>query len=71
MSFAVEVGVRQGCGMSPWLFNTFMDGCMREMKHKVVNAGTKLRLNGEDWTVVTWLFVDDTVLLAESEGEMG
>ncbi len=31
-SFAVDVGVRQGCVMSPWLFNIFMDGCMRNMK---------------------------------------
>ncbi len=35
-SFAVDVGVRHGCVMSPWLFNIFMDGCMREMKCKVV-----------------------------------
>ncbi len=35
-SFAVDVEVRQGCVMSPWLFNIFMDGCMREMKCKVV-----------------------------------
>ncbi len=31
-SFAVEVGVRQGCVMSPWLINILMDECMREMK---------------------------------------
>ncbi len=53
-SFAVEVGVRQGCVMSPWLFHIFMDGCMREMKCKVVHKGAKLRLNGEVWSVVTW-----------------
>ncbi len=31
-SFSVEVGVRQGCVMSPWLFNIYMDGCIREVK---------------------------------------
>ncbi len=34
----------------------------------MVNAGAKLKLNGEDWSVVRCLFADDTVLLAESEG---
>ncbi len=68
-SFLVEVGVRQGCVMSPWLFNGFMDGCMKEMKCKVGNKGEKLRLNRDVWSVVTCLFADDTVLLAESEGD--
>ncbi len=43
---------------------------MREMKCKVVNMGAKLRLNGEVWSVVTCLFADDTLLLAESEVDL-
>ncbi len=31
-SFKLEVGVRQGCMMSPWLFSIYMDECIREMK---------------------------------------
>ncbi len=41
--------------MSPWLSNVFIDGCMREIKCKVVNAGAKLRLTAEVWSVVTCL----------------
>ena len=32
--FLVNVGLRQDCVMSPWLFNVYMDGVVRE-----VNAG--------------------------------
>ncbi len=60
-SFAVEVGVRQGCVMSSWLFNIFIDGFMRVMKDKVRNKGTTLRLIGEDWYAVTCRCADDTV----------
>ncbi len=67
-SFAVEVGVREGCVMSLWLLNIFMDVCMTEMKCKGVKTGAKSRLSGEVWSVVTCLFADGTVLLTESEG---
>ena len=30
--FPVNVGLRQGCVMSPWLFNVYMDGVVREVK---------------------------------------
>ncbi len=67
-SFSVEVGVRQGCVMSPWLFNIYMDGCIREMKVGVRYLGARLNVRGVEQSVVAGLYADDTVLLAESEG---
>ena len=32
--FLVNVGLRQGCVMSTWLFNVYMDGVVREVKAK-------------------------------------
>ena len=51
-SFPVEMGVRQGCVMAPWLFNIFMDGCMKDMKVKVGNVGARLKMDGGGWAVV-------------------
>ena len=31
-SFVVKMGLRQGCVMSPWMFNMFMDGVVREVQ---------------------------------------
>ncbi len=36
----------------------------------MVNEGEKLKLNGKGWSVVTCLFADGTVLLAQSEGHL-
>ena len=30
--YGVEVGLRQGCVIFPWLFNLFMDGVMRDIR---------------------------------------
>ena len=40
--FEVGVGLRQGCVMSPWLFNLFMDGVMREVREKVDDVGATM-----------------------------
>ncbi len=50
-SFAVGVGVRQGCVIPTWLFNIFIDGCMRKMKAKMGKTGAGLKLNGVNWSV--------------------
>ena len=44
MSFLIRVGVRHVWSL--WLFNTFLDGCMREIKAKVGNLGARLKMNG-------------------------
>ncbi len=67
-SFSVEVGVRQGCVMSPWLFHIYMDRCIREMKVRVWDLGARLNVRGVEQPVVAGLYADDTVLLAECKG---
>ncbi len=40
--FEIKVCLRQGCVMSPWLFNIYMDGVMREMKGKIGEVGVRM-----------------------------
>ena len=42
-SFEVKMGLRQGCVMSPWLFNMYMDGVVREVYIRVTGKGVKMR----------------------------
>ncbi len=67
-SFNLEVGVRQGCVMLLWLFNIYMDGCIREMRVRVWDLGARLNVRGVEQPLVVGLYADDTVLLAETEG---
>jgi len=69
--FPVKVGLRQGCVMSPWLFNIFMDGVVREVKARVREQGARMVYGGErKWEVSQLLFADDTALVADSKEKL-
>ena len=40
--FPINIGLRQGCVMSPWLFNVYMDGVVREVNVRVRGKGLEL-----------------------------
>ena len=40
--FMVNDGLRQGCVMSPWLFNVYMNGVVREVNVRVLWKGLEL-----------------------------
>ena len=41
--FRIGCGVRQGCIMSPWLFNVYMDEVMKEVKMGMGRKGRECR----------------------------
>ena len=54
--------------MSPWLFNVYMDGVVRELNVRVLGKGLELlSANGGRFEINQQLFADDTALLAGSE----
>ena len=59
--FHVHKGVRQGCTLSPWLFNVFIAKAAREANQDFT-SGVKLS-TGE---LEVLMFVDDMVVLAGS-----
>ena len=58
--------------MSPWLFNVYMDGVVREVNVRVL--GKRLELlsaNSGRFEINQLLFADGTALLADSEEKLG
>ena len=52
--------------MSPWLFNAYMDGVVRDVR--VLGKGLELlSANGGRFEINQLLFADDTALFADSE----
>ena len=63
--FLITRGVRQGCVISPWLFNIFMDKMIREAQEEF-DGGVQL----ETSNVNLVLFADDVMMLAEKCEDM-
>ena len=68
--FPVRVGLRQGCVMSPWLFNLFIDGMVREVNACVMGRGLGLVDERDCLWELNQLFADDTVFVADSEEKL-
>ena len=69
--FPVNVGLRQGCAISPWLFNVYRDGVVREVNVRVLGKRLELlNANGGRFEINQLLFADDTALVADSEEKL-
>ena len=63
--FGANQGLRQGCPLSPWLFNIFLDRVVRE---------AMVEFKGGVWLdsclIQILLFADDTVVMAQTEEDL-
>ena len=64
--FYIGKGVRQGCILSPWLFNFYAEYIMRNAGLEETQAGIKIA--GRN--INNLRYADDTSLMAESEEEL-
>ena len=69
--FPLNIVLRPGCVMSPWLFNVYMDGVVRHVNVRVLEKGLELQsVNGGRFKINQVLFADDTALVADSDEKL-
>ncbi len=50
--FPVQVGLWQGCVISPWLFNVYMDGVVRKVNARMLGRGLSVvNADGKEWNL--------------------
>ena len=64
--FLINVGARLGFIMSPWLFTLRIDAEVKEVQARTFGRQSELvNERGEHWVISQFLFVNETVILAE------
>ena len=64
--FQTGKGVRQGCILSPCLFNVYAEYTMRKARQDEARSGMKIAR----WNINNLRYADDTTHMAESEEEL-
>ena len=64
--FQIGKGVRQGCILSPYLFNFYAEYIMKNAGLEEAQAGIKIAWRN----INNFKYADDTTLMAESEEEL-
>ena len=60
----IKKGVRQGCSLSPVIFNAYLEKAIKEIKEKAPG----ISIHGERFTMIR--FADDIAVVAEIEGDL-
>ena len=68
--FRINSSLRQGCIMSPWLFNVYMDGVMKEVKMGMGCREVRFMEDGSEWRLTELLYVYDLVLCGYLEEDL-
>ena len=68
--FRIDSRVRQECIMSPWLFNVYMDGEMKEVKMGIGRRGVIFLEDEREWRLSGLLYANDLVLCGESKEDL-